>query len=72
MIRIQIQPGTGPLQVKYHSLIQALVTVAREEGLRGLYKGNMPAAYLYLSYGAAQFMAYHELDKATASLVRTA
>lgn len=30
---------------------------------QGLYKGNMPAEYLYLSYSAVEFWAYKELEQ---------
>lgn len=43
--------------------MQALKRIVREEGVRGLYKGNMPAEYLYLSYSAVEFWAYKELEE---------
>ncbi|KAI9473994.1 MAG: mitochondrial carrier domain-containing protein [Benjaminiella poitrasii] len=49
--------------VKYLNTIQALKTILKEEGIRGLYKGNMPAEYLYLSYSAVEFWAYKELEQ---------
>ncbi|KAI8980254.1 mitochondrial carrier domain-containing protein [Pilobolus umbonatus] len=50
--------------VKYPHTVQAMKTILKEEGIRGLYKGNMPAEYLYLSYSAVEFWAYKELEQA--------
>ncbi|KAI7907929.1 mitochondrial carrier domain-containing protein [Cokeromyces recurvatus] len=50
-------------KIKYSNTIQALKTILKEEGIRGLYKGNMPAEYLYLSYNAVEFWAYKELEQ---------
>ncbi|KAF1801721.1 mitochondrial carrier domain-containing protein [Mucor lusitanicus] len=49
--------------IKYNKITQALRTILKEEGIRGLYKGNMPAEYLYLSYSAVEFWAYKELEQ---------
>lgn len=35
-------------------------TIIAEETIRGLWKGNIPAELLYMTYGAAQFLAYRE------------
>lgn len=34
----------------------------REEGVRALWKGNVPAEFLYVLYGAAQFTSYSALN----------
>ncbi|KAI7888027.1 mitochondrial carrier domain-containing protein [Mucor mucedo] len=49
--------------IQYSNIRQALKRIVREEGIRGLYKGNMPAEYLYLSYSAVEFWAYKELEQ---------
>ncbi|KAI8087375.1 mitochondrial carrier domain-containing protein [Thamnidium elegans] len=74
-IRMQLQThrthfGFNPLSsdVKYSTIRQALKTILKEEGVRGLYKGNMPAEYLYLSYSAVEFWAYKELEQAMEGL----
>jgi solute carrier family 25 thiamine pyrophosphate transporter 19 len=59
------------LQLQVHSLSEArrlrsadastlgtLRNILRNEGLTGLWKGNIPAEALYLAYGSAQFSAY--------------
>lgn len=68
------------LQLQYHSLADPLAAatpfrkplgvaqVARNilahEGITGFWKGNIPAEGLYLSYGAAQFLAYRSVTQA--------
>lgn len=58
-IRLQLQPnGVG---TKYRNMAQACRLIIKEEGVVGLWKGNTSAEYLYLTYGAIQFYAFHEL-----------
>ena len=38
--------------------------ILRHEGIRGFWKGNIPAEGLYLSYGAVQFLAYRSTSQA--------
>ncbi|KAJ1969883.1 mitochondrial thiamine pyrophosphate transporter, partial [Dimargaris xerosporica] len=40
-----------------------MVHTLRHEGVKGLWKGNLSAEYLYLTYGAIQFLSYSELEK---------
>ena len=44
----------------YQSLGQGLVTLVRTEGVKGLYRGIVPALF-GVSHGAIQFMAYEQL-----------
>ncbi|KAI8881998.1 mitochondrial carrier [Backusella circina FSU 941] len=68
-IRLQVQPQPiknillSQNNVKYSGIIQAFKTIVAEEGFRGLFKGNMAAEYLYLTYGTAQFYGYYSLNK---------
>jgi solute carrier family 25 thiamine pyrophosphate transporter 19 len=73
------------LQLQYHSLTDPLAAAAasrkplgvsqvardilRHEGIRGFWKGNIPAEGLYLSYGAAQFFAYRSTTQAIDTLL---
>ncbi|RMX78776.1 hypothetical protein D0867_16541, partial [Hortaea werneckii] len=49
-----------------------VLQVARDiwghEGITGFWKGNIPAEGLYLSYGAAQFLAYRSMNQALDAL----
>ncbi|KAI8821788.1 mitochondrial thiamine pyrophosphate carrier 1 [Fimicolochytrium jonesii] len=44
---------------KYRGVVQSFSRIVREEGYRGLWKGNLSAEYLYLTYGAVQFYTYN-------------
>ena len=57
--RLQIQ-GQKPDGKKYKGFIDALITIPKEEGLLGLYKGIIPALLL-TSHGAIQFAVYEYL-----------
>ncbi|KAJ3179369.1 mitochondrial thiamine pyrophosphate transporter [Geranomyces variabilis] len=66
-IRLQLQTDVrqlaarvDPSAAKYTGVVQACSRILREEGYRGLWKGNLSAEYLYLTYGAVQFYTYHE------------
>lgn len=68
------------LQLHYHSLAEPLANpllartptgiyivarnILRHEGIRGFWKGNIPAEGLYLSYGAVQFLSYRSASQA--------
>lgn len=59
-IRFQLQFAE---KVKYTSLSQAFQTVIKEEGIFGLWKGNVAATYLWISYAMVQFGVYGFLKK---------
>lgn len=59
-IRFQLQDANNP---KYSSLNHAIRRIIHEEGILGLWKGNIPAVYLWVSYSAFQFMVYGELKR---------
>ena len=59
-IRFQLQFAE---KVKYTSLSQAFSTVVKEEGIVGLWKGNVAATYLWISYAMVQFGVYGFLKK---------
>ncbi|SCU97364.1 LAFA_0G11122g1_1 [Lachancea sp. 'fantastica'] len=47
-------------------IISVVRSIIREEGTRALWKGNVPAAAMYLLYGSTQFSAFSTLNKALA------
>lgn len=56
-------PQPGVMQApQYKGMLDALLKLWRQEGLRGLYKGYVPGIF-GVSHGALQFMAYEELKK---------
>lgn len=49
----------GPV---YKGTLGTLKQILREEGITGLWKGNIPAELLYLTYGSVQFSAYTSIS----------
>ncbi|KAF2078244.1 hypothetical protein CYY_000434 [Polysphondylium violaceum] len=47
--------------VKYRGVIQSLYTIFKEEGGKALWKGNLSAELLWISYTAVQFTAYNHI-----------
>ncbi|KAG0215517.1 mitochondrial thiamine pyrophosphate transporter [Mortierella sp. GBA30] len=47
-------------QPKYKGMFSGMAMIVREEGIRGLWKGNMAAEYLYLTYSGIQFLVYQQ------------
>ncbi|KAK9237613.1 mitochondrial carrier domain-containing protein [Lipomyces kononenkoae] len=44
----------------YRGMISSMMQIYKDEGITGLWKGNLPAEILYLLYGAIQFTTFHE------------
>jgi len=59
-IRFQLQSQVNP---KYKSVFQSLQTVVKEEGVLSLWKGNLSASYLWISYMMVQFSMYGVLKR---------
>lgn len=57
--------GPGPTYKGTFSTMRAII---KEEGFTGLWKGNVPAELLYVTYGAVQFATYRSTTQALASL----
>ena len=47
---------------KYDGFVKSIRSIFQSEGLSGFWKGNLPASYLYLTFGGTQFCIYYELD----------
>lgn len=55
-IRLQLQTRTST----YRGALHAANTILAQEGLTALWKGNIPAELLYVSYSMVQFVTYRE------------
>ena len=69
-IRFQLQqsiPSQGGA-VKYKNMWQACKTIMKEEGIGALWKGNIAATYLWISYSMVQFGVYGLLKDTGESL----
>ncbi|KAJ2157350.1 mitochondrial thiamine pyrophosphate transporter [Coemansia sp. RSA 552] len=44
------------------SVLSCAQRIMRQEGVRGFFKGNLSAEYLYLGYGASQFLAFSAVE----------
>jgi solute carrier family 25 (mitochondrial thiamine pyrophosphate transporter), member 19 len=56
-IRLQLQSRRG---TTYRSALHAGKTIVAQEGFTALWKGNIPAEILYVSYSMVQFVMYRE------------
>ncbi|KAJ5801818.1 uncharacterized protein N7518_003886 [Penicillium psychrosexuale] len=55
----------GPV---YKGTLSTMRTIMKQEGITGLWKGNIPAEMMYVCYGAMQFTAYRGTTQALAQL----
>ncbi|ORX96475.1 mitochondrial thiamine pyrophosphate carrier 1 [Basidiobolus meristosporus CBS 931.73] len=62
------EPGYGSSRSKYTSMSQTFRTIMAEEGIFGFWKGNLAAEYLYLTYGALQFLTYKGVEQILSNL----
>ncbi|KAF9189634.1 mitochondrial thiamine pyrophosphate transporter [Haplosporangium sp. Z 767] len=58
--QLQQQQQKQQFQPKYRGMFSGMAMIVREEGVRGLWKGNMAAEYLYLTYSGIQFLVYQQ------------
>ncbi|TKR86867.1 hypothetical protein L596_011374 [Steinernema carpocapsae] len=63
-IRFQLQeePLRGHTRGKYYGVFQAISLICREEGVRALWKGHVPAQGLSAVYGIVQFTSFDFLS----------
>lgn len=74
-IRFQLQYGSSTSdisQVKYRNIFQATRTVIAEEGFFSLWKGNLSATYLWVTYSMVQFGVYGFMKQWAEKLEATA
>ncbi|OAX79523.1 mitochondrial thiamine pyrophosphate carrier 1 [Emergomyces africanus] len=55
----------GPI---YKGTLSTLKSIFRDEGITGLWKGNVPAELLYICYGGIQFTTYRTISQALRNL----
>lgn len=60
-IRLQLQIQG---YATYKGASKTFVSICKNEGVKALWKGNVPAEILYILYGAIQFTSYSALSKA--------
>ncbi|EFR02300.1 mitochondrial deoxynucleotide carrier [Nannizzia gypsea CBS 118893] len=68
-LQLQIHSLSDPLSHRdvkgpiYKGTVSTLFAIARQEGITGLWKGNIPAEILYICYGGIQFTAYRSVTQ---------
>lgn len=72
-IRFQLQVGSiatalDRQRLAYRSVLSSLRKVITEEGVIGLWRGNLAATYLWIGYGAVHFPVYEALKVELAGL----
>lgn len=61
--QLQLEPIKKNSGAKYTSTTQTLILIFKEEGIRGLWKGHVPAQILSIIYGFGQFAAYDQFNR---------
>ncbi|MCJ1351867.1 MAG: mitochondrial thiamine pyrophosphate transporter [Icmadophila ericetorum] len=69
-IRLQLQTHRfqNALARNQRGAIPTIKAILRDEGIRGFWKGNIPAELLYITYGSLQFGTYHLCSEGLQSL----
>lgn len=62
-LQLQVEPVSNVSTAKYKSLVQTVSLICREEGVRALWKGHVPAQCLSIVYGSSQFWVFEVLSK---------
>lgn len=61
-IRFQVQSETGG-RYAYRTVAGAFRSIIQNEGLRALWKGNVPALLMVVPYASVQFALFYQLDR---------
>ena len=66
-MQVQVEPvvaaAKGAAAGKYRGIAQCAATIVKEEGVRGLWAGTVPALFLWVPYTAVQFAALGEFKR---------
>lgn len=60
-LQLQVEPITQSSVSKYRSLLQAIILISQEEGIKSFWKGHVPAQLLSVVYGGVQFWCFELL-----------
>lgn len=65
VLKIRFQLQLEPIQEgsKYSSITQAVKSIVKDEGVLTLWSGHVPAQFLSISYGIAQFSTFEKLTQ---------
>ena len=73
-MQVQVEPVAAAANVdpgKYRGIVQCATTILREEGVRGLWAGTVPALFLWVPYTAVQFAALGEFRRRSPPRIST-
>lgn len=66
--QLQVEPTSKRGGGLYHGVFQSMLKIIRTEGVKGLWKGHVPAQLLSITYGVGQFWSYAVLTKAVSDV----
>ncbi|BFZ03037.1 hypothetical protein BsWGS_06076 [Bradybaena similaris] len=61
--QLQVEPLSSTSSSKYHGMLQAVNCIVKEEGVKALWKGHIPAQVLSVLYGVAQYGSFEILTE---------
>lgn len=63
VLKIRLQLQSSGEKAVYTGILQGFQQIIRKEGITGLWKGNVSAEWLYVTYSASQFLTYTQLTR---------
>ncbi|XP_012945487.1 mitochondrial thiamine pyrophosphate carrier [Aplysia californica] len=61
--QLQVEPLTKSQSSKYQGITQAVSSIVKEEGVKALWKGHIPAQVLSILYGVVQYASFEVLTE---------